>query len=198
MQAGLQAVLCHSKPSFFQSKVACQWPSDQSFRQSCYIRNHTPLLRQRLQPACCERPTTKHRRPQASNSANSSLPAAVSSLAQLVRCFNGPEIPGSGSNGGSKKPLPTQKDAIVEGPGEGFGTAVAERDDDDSPLKGSRDLDYLAVSQVCPPLQTVSNSVMYSDMAVAQCTHSACVGHIIRQLFTYINRFYLCERVSGV
>ena len=168
MQAGLQAVLCHSKPSFLRSKVACQWSSDQQLRQSCYVVAYTPLVRQRQRPVCCERQITKHSRAQTSNSANSSLPAAVSSLAQLARCFNGPEIPGSGSNGGGKKPLPTQKDAIVEGPGEGFGTAVAERDDDDSPLKGSRDLDYLAVSQVCAPLQSVSNNVMYSDMAVAQ------------------------------
>ena len=147
MQAGLQAVPCHSNPSLLRSKLAYQWPSDQRLRQTCYIGTCTPSDRQRQRPACCARQTPENRRARTFNSANSGLPAAIGSLAQLATCFNGPEIPGSGSNGGSKKPLPTQKDAIVEGPGEGLGTAVAERDDDDdSPLKGSRDLDYLAVS----------------------------------------------------
>ena len=64
-----------------------------------------------------------------------------------TRGFSGPELPNDGdSNGGrGRKPPPTQGDAIVEGPGEGFRLAVADREDD-GPLKGSGDLDYLSVS----------------------------------------------------
>lgn len=69
-------------------------------------------------------------------------PAAASG--DTARGFGGPELPGD-SNGRGGKPLPTQGDAIVEGPGEGLRLAVQEREDD-GPLKGSGDLDYLAVS----------------------------------------------------
>lgn len=62
--------------------------------------------------------------------------------------FGGDELPngdsaGFGGGNGNGKPLPTQGDVLVEGPGESR-TAVADRGGDGNGLK-STDLDYLAV-----------------------------------------------------
>lgn len=146
MQAGLHPLHCHSTSLFAPGRGARQWLSDRSwYQRSHLIGSSRPKSRQRQGPASASREPQQQPRSLISADRGAGAAAAAGSLHQIARCFNGPEVPNGNTNGRGKKPLPTQGDAVVEGPGEAFGTAVAERDDDDGPLKGSRDLDYLAV-----------------------------------------------------
>lgn len=145
MQGCLHSV--HSpSASLFAGRGAHQRSCDQPLQQPRPHAKLARLQRHRRQLSACTAQTPGQQNPESTAShAGTSVPTAAQSAAQIIRCFNGPELPNGDNNGRGRKPLPTQGDAVVEGPGEGFGTAVAARDDD-GPLKGSGDLDYLAVS----------------------------------------------------
>ena len=79
------------------------------------------------------------------------------SVGETPLAFGGENGENGFGGGSGKKPLPTQGDAVVEGPGESR-TALKERDGEGEGLKSS-DLDYLAVG-ACLPGPPTSRSTL--------------------------------------